>query len=196
MCYENIRAGIIEGLFTADDTLIYGNTCADNGTYGIYGESLSDNCLVTNNIAYGNATDQIAAHATAVTDGWIELTNIETDPGFAGAASDDYTLSGSGVAAATGGTTLGAPYAIDLLGFARPQQASFARGAYEYPAPPTNNPTLAMSLEYTGAPGATIALSSVQVADADSDARSVYFNLTGSGTLSIDDTGVTAEGFV
>jgi hypothetical protein len=188
--FKNIADGIFVG--TTVDAWVYSNTVASNGGRGIYGSVVGSGALITNNLAWSNPSGDIVDPGAS---GWTELTNLEpvADP-FKDSGNDDYGID-SGSAAETGGTTLAAIDAIDILGLLRPQGASWSIGAYEVSAAAQANPIVSMEAQYSGRKDTTISLATVIITDADGDARKAYLNVTNSLTLSITvPSGVTVKG--
>jgi len=82
-------------------------------------------------------------------------------------------------------------YGYDADGY--PHPAAWTRGAYDFPDP-TTDPTVDMNATYTGNINTVISLASVQAMGHGADAIKAYLTVTGTLTLSIDGTGVTAKG--
>lgn len=152
--YQNVnRGGCYVGSSTTTyifNNVIYGNNTAVTGSSGgcdvdgavavyfyentLYGNTgrcfwqvNGSNINYTNNICYGNGTDNIIVDAGTSTS----TTNLlGTNPQFTNAGSSDFTLTASSPAI-DAGTTLGSPYNVDILGVSRPQGTRYDQGAYE-----------------------------------------------------------------
>ena len=192
---DNVVTGIAEGGTVVGGNLIYHNTIANNGTNGLWvsgaAGSTSLNAIANGNIIYTH-TDDVNVHASAVNftqpDNWVE-DESDADPAFL----SDYSLNGATSPCLSGGPALSATVYVDARGYLKTQQTTPAYGAFEVPLPPTTAPTVNMNTEYTGNINVSIAIAP-SVTDPDNDATKAYINVTGTLTLSIDGTGVTAKG--
>ena len=150
---------------------------------------------ITNNGIYGPATAKDYGSTPTVTP-VRDLTNLTSDPTFVSTTvgSEDYNIAESGAWDGTGTdlfTTDGVT--TDKANQTRPQVTNADVGAYEFPDP-ADSPTVTMASQYSGNINAVISLSSVQAVGHGAEAIKAYLDVTGTLTLSIDGTGVTAKG--
>jgi hypothetical protein len=147
ICYDWPSSGAARaGIFrSAGDAYIYNNTCVDCGGFGINANSTSATVKARNNVVQGTSADGNFSDSTHFDAADSNLSEDATAPGtnaktstvvvFNDEASDDFRLDGSDTQAKDTGADLSAdgdmPFAVDLIGTARPQGASWDRGAHE-----------------------------------------------------------------
>ncbi|MHB8805767.1 MAG: Ig-like domain-containing protein, partial [Coriobacteriia bacterium] len=143
-------AGLV---FDSSAAFVRNNTIADNTVQGTYrgagGVFVDDfwglgrpdikNCILWGNT--GAELSGVGAAYSCVEGGASGAGNISSDPGFADAAGDDYSLPGDSPCIDVADASV-AP-ALDIRGVVRPQGVGPDMGAYEYvpaaPAPPVAN---------------------------------------------------------
>ena len=140
-CHGNTYRGVwLAASGACSGSIAYNNTAYQNGLNGILITANSTNAIVRNNtsyqnggLAYSDAKDLTDSGTTStVSSNWLTSTG---DPGFADPVNGDFGLS-AGASSATGAATLSSPMeALDALGYARPQGASWGYGAFELPDP-------------------------------------------------------------
>src|SRR5205807_16718 len=97
------------------------------------------NTVIRNNIVYGNTTGDIHDFGST---GTVLSNNLTTDPQFADASANDFSLRVSSPAINAGVTV--SIVTTDIKKVARPQGSAYDIGAYEYsqgttPLPAPNN---------------------------------------------------------
>jgi parallel beta-helix repeat protein len=142
--YNNVIYNNFDGIDVSDciDCLVYNNTIYNSASRGINISAaatrpLIKNNIVVNSIASGNIANDGASSPTFSTNlcngsGGSTNCSVTGDPLFVNPGGGNFQLSSLSSQAVNTGTTLPAPYNVDILGVVRPQASVFDIGAYEY----------------------------------------------------------------
>ena len=141
--HATTKSGFESGVYlSGNNAKFYNNTVVGNTSATAFSGLRMTGGTAANNIIYGNGTDgdilvaggtfrNNIVGAAAYTGGTV-AGNLATDPRFADAANEDYTVGFDSPAVDAGETIAGV--ADDIGGTARPQGGAFDIGAYEYVA--------------------------------------------------------------
>ncbi len=122
--FDNVAYGIRvneDTMVNNESNLVYNNTVYKNGSYGIHSQLKEHQTIITNNISYLNAKDDIFQG--------VQSSNLTTDPKFENAEGGDFRLH-SNSPAIDAGVTL-KEVTKDFRGVSR-QVNAYDIGAFEY----------------------------------------------------------------
>jgi hypothetical protein len=166
--YNNSNVGVQVRYGDSNNIQIYNNTIVGNTGVALLLTTVDSvaltNTLVTNNILYDNSGSISVGGATGTvfTTNLCNFVNLACslagNPAFVNAGAGNFAL-GATSAARNAGTTLSAPYNVDILGTTRPQGppgTNWDIGAYEFVEggglPPSGNPIYLSAGGHTDVP--------------------------------------------
>jgi len=171
ICYAN-RFGIQVG-WAAINTLVANNTIygSTSVAYGpiVISDATATGTIVRNNVVYGNGAVYADGGTSTTQDHNLNIPTGTTDPVFVNAGTADFHLQ-SGSPARNAGATV-ALITTDFDGVARPQEAQYALGAFEYLAgtllatPPADSLTITDTATCTLTPEIASATETARTAD-------------------------------